>query len=196
MRLLGSPRSPYVRKVRVAAAELGLDVEHDPTDPWADPADLLAANPIGKVPTLVTDDDQALFDSRVILAFLDQLSGGRLYPPGEAQWPVRRREAIAEGILDAAVASVIEGRRPEAQRSADWLRRQKSVIARALAALAAEADELDRQPLADRIAVACALGYLDFRMPEMVWRQTHGGLADWHAGFGARPSMRATVPVP
>lgn len=196
MKLFGSPRSPYVRKVRVAAAELGRDdIEHQPVDAWSSPTELLAANPIGKIPTLVTEDGLALFDSRVILAYLDELSGGRLYPMGPNDWTLRRREAMAEGILDAAVSCVTEGRRPEAQRWPEWLRRQQTAIARTLSALEAEADELDQRPVADRIAVACALGYLDFRLPQIVWRQAHGGLAEWHADFAARPSMRSTVPV-
>ncbi len=199
MKLYYNPASPYVRKVRVLAMETGLmdDIELakvtvTPTDP---DADLCADNPIGKIPTLVRDDGGALYDSRVICEYLDGVHGGaRMFPEnGEARWTAVRRQALADGILDAAVTTRYEMfLRPEQLRWSDWVDGQMKKIRRSL-------DELERETLDDgvdigTISVACALGYLDFRYPDEGWRDSRPKLAAWFEKFATRPSMGETLP--
>ena len=200
MKLLGSLTSPFVRKVRVVMAEKKLDYELVLENVWSAETRIQEFNPLGKVPCLVTDDGTCLFDSRVIVEYLDTLSPvGRLLPQGNRDRTATRHwEAIADGVLDAGVAIVAEGRRPEHQRSADWVNRQAGKITAALHTM-----ESDVSPhhfcmgvnfsLAD-VSVGCALGYLDFRMPELNWRDTHPNLAGLFERLSARPSFASTLP--
>jgi glutathione S-transferase len=164
--------------------------------PVSQNADVAAANPLTKVPTLVLDDGTALFDSRVIVEYLDHRSGGRLLPPpGPERWRVLRDQAIADGLTDAALLARYErALRPQALRWDEWDAGQIGKIGRAL-------DELERgfapaaaAPLAGDIAVACALGYLDLRFPELGWRQGRPRLTAFDAAMAARPSMQASAP--
>lgn len=198
MKLRYSPTSPYVRKVVVTAAETGLAdrielVRTNPNDPKTD---LPQDNPLGKVPALVTDEGETLFDSPVICEYLDGLHAGKnLFPlSGPARWKVLRQQALADGILDAAVLCLLESRRPEALRSADWKERQKGKIARALDAVEAEADDLTDEVTIGTVTLGCALGYLDFRFAQDDWRPGRPKLAAWYEGFAKRPSMVASVP--
>ncbi|MGB3274737.1 MAG: glutathione S-transferase N-terminal domain-containing protein [Castellaniella sp.] len=201
MKLIGSLTSPYVRKVRIVLAEKKLDYELVLDDPWGPATQVTAHNPLGKVPCLIMDENGSLFDSRVIVEYLDTLSPvGRLIPPpGRERVEVKRWEAIADGIMDAAAAAFIEThRRPEAQRNADWVDRQLQKIRASL-------DYMDlllgEQPycvgvnlcLAD-IAVGTALGYLDLRFPDIDWRADHAHLARLAEKLGARPSFATTKP--
>jgi glutathione S-transferase len=200
MKLYFSPASPYVRKVRVLALETGLasDIELatlslTPTNP---DAALCADNPVGKIPTLVRDDGSALYDSRVICEYLDSLHGGTpMFPAGgDARWTAVRRQALADGILDAAVGTRYEtALRPEALRWPDWVDAQMTKVRRSLDALETEAlgDIVD----IGTIAVACALGYLDFRYADEGWRDSRPALAAWYEKFAARPSMSETRPA-
>jgi glutathione S-transferase len=198
MKLRYSPTSPYVRKVIVVAIETGLDgrIERVPTV-TADPASGLARdNPLGKVPVLITDDGTAIYDSPVICEYLDSLHDGRkLIPPaGAGRWTALRRQALADGILDAALLRRLETQRPSAQQSTEWIEKQRGVMVRGLDALEGEAEALADPPTVGEIAVAAALGYVDFRFPEDRWRDRRPKLAAWYEAFAQRPSMTATVP--
>jgi glutathione S-transferase len=199
MQLRYSPTSPYVRKVMATAIETGLDseIEKIPTNPWDAATDLPSDNPIGKVPALVIDGARVLFDSPVICEYLDSLhDGAKLYPPsGDARWSALRLQALGDGILDAAVLRLLEGRRPEERQSPDWVERQKNVVNRALDTLEKEADTLQGDGAnIGQIAVGCALGYLHFRFPNDDWRSGRAKLTEWYEKFSQRASMKETVP--
>lgn len=197
MKLYFSPTSPYVRKVIVMAMELDLDtrLERIAVNPWTAPDALTADNPLSKVPTLLTDDGLVLYDSPVICEYLDSLnSGTRLIPlAGKARWNALRLQALGDGLLDAAVALRLEGMREAVQRSADWQALQRATINRALTSLATEVADWPAKLDIGQISVACALGYLDFRFPEVDWQAAHPALARWYAAFASRPSMQASV---
>jgi glutathione S-transferase len=199
MKLIYSGTSPFVRKVSVMLLETGLDArvtkETVAITPL-NPGDVVpAANPLGKVPCLLTDAGP-LFDSRVITRYLDTLHDGpNLYPKGAALWPVLTLEATADGMLDAAVLMIYERLlRSDAQKSPEWVEAQWLKISRALAHLEAHVAALEPLTMAS-IAIACALGYLDFRHDDRQWRTLTPALAAWEAEFSARPSMQATVPA-
>lgn len=199
MKLRHSTTSPYVRKVVVLACELGLDgrIERIPTNTQDPESDHARDNPLGKVPVLITDDGERLYDSPVICEYLDSLHDGpKAYPPsGAARWQALRLQALADGILDAAVARMLETkRRPEALRWPDWISLQSGKIAGALDRLESEADCLEEPVTIGQVAVGCALGYLDFRFPGEDWRGAHPKLAGWYQGFAQRPSMQQTRP--
>lgn len=200
MKLYHSPTSPYVRKVMIVLQETGqLDqvelIATVPT-PIAAPEHLTGRNPLGKVPALERDDGPALFDSRVICAYLDARAGGGLYPKGPRAWDVRTLEALGDGITDAALLMTYEARlRPETQRWDDWTEGQWAKIARACAALERQWLSHLAGPLdAGQIAVACALAYVDFRHGHRDWRGAAPGLAGWFEGFQERPAMATTRP--
>jgi len=201
MKLIGSLTSPYVRKVRVVMAEKKLECELALEDVWASDA-ILRANPLGKVPCLVMDGGEAVFDSRVIVEYLDTLSPvGKLFPPpGRERIEVRTWEALADGLLDASILARLEATWPgrEGQRSQAWIDRQMS---RVLATLKSLSQGLGEKPyctgnqltLAD-VAVGCALGYLDFRMPDINWRKTYPNLGKLYEKLSKRASFRDTAP--
>jgi glutathione S-transferase len=202
MKLIGSLTSPYVRKVRIVMAEKKLDFQMVLEDVWAR-EDILKANPLGKVPCLVMEGGEAVFDSRVIVEYLDTLSPvGKLIPAtGRERVEVRTWEALADGLLDASILARLESTWPgrsEAQRCAAWADRQLSRVDSALAAMARG---LGSKPfcagvhfsLAD-VAVGCALGYLDFRFPAIDWRAAHPTLANLHAKLAGRQSFIDTQP--
>jgi glutathione S-transferase len=201
MKLVGSLTSPYVRKVRVVMAEKKLDYELILENVWAENTQIQAHNPLGKVPCLIMDDGGSLFDSRVIVEYLDTLSPvGRLIPQqGRDRAATKCWEAIADGVLDAAVAINIEvNRRPPELRSEPWIERQYGKIA---AALAYMDNGLGEEPfcmgvnlsLAD-IAVGCALGYLDLRCSHLNWRNDYGNLQRLDEKLQARISFQSTLP--
>ena len=198
MKLRYSPTSPYVRKVTVTAAETGLEdrIERVPGNPWAPDTDVVDDNPLGKVPALITDGGEVLYDSPVICEYLDGLhDGAKLFPPsGGARWTALRRMALADGMTDAAVLRLLESRRPDDRRSEDWINRQAAVVRRGLAALEDEASGLGDAVTIGHIAIGCMLGYVEFRFPGEDWRGDHPALARWYETFAARPSMAATVP--
>ncbi len=201
MRLYFSPTSPYVRKVMVLLHETGQLAEVElvsgsgsPVDPGTAP---LEANPLGKVPALERPDGPALYDSRVICRYLDARTDAGLYPEGARLWDTLTVEATGDGILDAALLMVYEGRlRPEELRFSPWVEGQWAKVDRALDVLETRWLAHLRGPLdAGQIAVGCALGYLDFRHGARGWRAGRPGLAAWFDSFAARPSMMATLPV-
>ncbi|MEO1680617.1 MAG: glutathione S-transferase [Pseudomonadota bacterium] len=199
MQLIYSPTSPYVRKVMVTLIETGqkdevalVPASGSPTEPNAT---VIAQNPLGKVPALMRDDGPTLVDSRVICRFLDARGRGGLYPDGRI-WEVMTLEALADGILDAAILMVYEGRcRDEGQRSEAWVEAQWQKIARALDVLETRwISHLSGRLDMGQIAVGCALGYLDFRHAARDWRKGRGALVAWERTFSARPAMTETRP--
>ena len=198
MKLFCSKTSPYARKVRVAIEELGLadQVEEAVVDPFAPPPDLLAANPLSRIPTLVTERGEALPDSALILDYLaHRKSGLATLARGSKRWEVLRRAQIADGVIDAAVSIVMEKRRPESIHYMPFLDRQTQIIGRALDQLNADAGLLALQtPGVCEITCGVALGYLDFRLPYLEWRKGREPLAHWYTVFAQRPSMQKTQP--
>lgn len=200
MKLLYARTSPYVRKVLVLAHETGqaeaIEIVPVAAVPTERNPDTVGHNPLGKVPTLVLDDGTALFDSRVICEYLDARSAGpRLFPDGEARWDALARQALADGLLDAALLLRYERvLRPATARWDAWEAGQVAKIAGALdrieATLAGPASALD----IGAVATACALGYLDFRFPDLGWRTGRPDAAAWYEAFGQRPSMQRTTP--
>ena len=203
MKLIGSLTSPYVRKVRIVMAEKKLDYQHELEDVWASDK-IMASNPLGKVPCLVLAGGEALFDSRVIVEYLDTRSPvSRLIPEGSRERiEVRTWEALADGLIDAAILARLEqhwaGRSAE-QRSAAWIERQLQKVNASVDAISTGlADKPwcsngNHLTLAD-IAVGCALGYLSFRFPEIGWRAKHANLARLADKLDARPSFIDTLP--
>ncbi len=197
MKLRYSGTSPFVRKVLVTAIELGLDkrIERVPTNPSDPASDLGKENPLGKVPSLQLDDGIALYDSAVICEYLDSLAGNRFHPAsGPARWTALRREALADGIMDAGVLVRGEILRPAGEQSAGFAAKQKGKMAKALDSLEGEADKFGEGLDIGLIAIASALGYVDFRFAADKWRQSRPKLARWYDRFAQRPSMLATAP--
>lgn len=198
MKLYGSLTSPYVRKARVLLREKNLSCEFIVADAWAADSPIPPLNPLGKVPVLVLDNGEALFDSPVIIEYLDSLKAPALLPAsGEARWHALRWEALADGIQDAVATRFLEMRRPAPQQSAENIQRQEGKIARALEYAERHLGNgpwlmSDHFTLAD-LAVAVALEYTDFRYPHD-WRSRHPRLGAWHAGIGARPAFVETLP--
>ncbi|MDK3016893.1 glutathione S-transferase [Pseudodonghicola flavimaris] len=199
MKLIMSPASPFVRKVRVLAAEIGLTAEIEELPVVTTPVDtdamLREANPLGKIPALVLEDGRTIYDSRVITRYLDVRAQAGVYPE-DRLWDVLVLEATAEGVLEAAVLMVYEGRiRPESLHYPPWIEAQWAKAIGGVQAIEARMMELLSGPLnMGQIAVACALGYLDFRHPGRDWRSGCPQLAAWYADFESRPSMIATRP--
>jgi len=197
MKLYYSLASPYVRKVRMTALELGLDdrLELVLTDAWTVTEGLPQDNPLCKVPTLVLDDGTPLFDSPVICEYLNSLAGGTLFPPdGPDRWTALRLQALADGLCDAAIARRLETLRPESLRAATWIARQQAAMVRALDALEGRIEELSGAVTIGTLAVATVLGYLDLRFAEDQWRVGRPRLAAWFVEAGRRPSFEVTRP--
>ncbi len=199
--LLNSPSSPFVRKVRIAASLLGLEREIalQPAD-TTDPADAVRRhNPLGKIPALVLEDGSVLFDSRVILDYLDhRAGGGRIVPrDAAARFAALRLQALADGIMDASILLIYEGRwRPVERHEPKWIDLQNGKVVRALTSLEAAPPGLDVLPDVGQIALACALGYRDFRF-NGTWRPDHPKLVAWLERFAAAvPAFAATSPPP
>ena len=203
MKLIGSPASPYARKVRVVMAEKKLDYQYVIEDVWAAGSSITHSNPLGKVPCLVMEGGEAVFDSRVIVEYLDTLSPvGKLIPAqGRERAEVKTWEALADGLMDAALLARMEvlfTGRTEAQRSQDWIDRQMGKIN---AVLKAMATGLADKPFCSGVhfslsdvAVGCALGYLDYRFPQVTWRNSYANLAKLQDKLALRPSFIETAP--
>jgi glutathione S-transferase len=186
MKLIGSYTSPFVRKARVVLAEKRIEYEFVMDNPFGPASRVAEFNPLGKVPVLVTDDGAAIYDSSVIVEYLDTISPvGRLIPePGRQRIQVKRWEALADGLMEAAGLMVVEGRRPPKQQRRDSIERQGGKVEQALRAASHDLAERnwcagDAYSLAD-IALGCALGYLDFRFADLDWRVRYPNL-DRHA---------------
>lgn len=200
MKLILTLTSPFARKVRIVMAEKKIEYEAQVEDPWVPDTRVTEFNPLGKVPVLVMDDGTCVFDSRVIVEYLDMVSPvHRLIPESVRQRiQVRRGEALADGISEAAATIYIENKRPEAQRSADWIALQQRAIDLGMKALADDLGEKkwymgETYSLAD-IAIGSALGYLDLRFPEIDWRATYPNLAKFEERMEKRPAYMETMP--
>jgi len=201
MKLIASLTSPYVRKVRIVMAEKKLDYQMEIENVWSPETRIQESNPLGKVPCLITEDGGALFDSRVIVEYLDTLSPvGRLIPQGgRERAAVKCWEALADGTLDACGLIFKETQRPEGQQNADWIARQYSKIDAALISMDASLGEQNycmgvNYTLAD-IAMGCALCMLDLRFAQIDWRSQHLNLARHYKKLAARPAFIETEPV-
>ncbi|MPM50224.1 putative GST-like protein YibF [bioreactor metagenome] len=203
MKLIGSLTSPYVRKVRVVMAEKKLDYRFQEDAVWSEDSRISESNPLGKVPCLVMEGGEAVFDSRVIVEYLDTLSPvGKLIPSsGRERVEVKTWEALADGVLDAGVLSRMEQtwhHRKDGERSQAWIDRQHGKITAGLAAMSKGLGEKPyccgvHMSLAD-IAVGCALAWLAFRFPEIDWRNDHPNLARLHDKLMLRASFKDTEP--
>jgi glutathione S-transferase len=203
MKLFFSQTSPYVRKVRLAAHHLGLtdrlELVTAVVTPLAEDAAVASVAPLSKIPALVLDDGSVLFDSRVIVEYLDHLAGGgRLLPPPSdpERWASLRLQATADGLQDAALLGRYEvALRPEPLRWPEWSAGQGRKVSRAIAALEADLPRLkDGAPL-NAMCAASALGYADFRFPELGWRTQHPALGDFFDAYAKRPEMVWTHPT-
>lgn len=198
MKLFYSTTSPFVRKVLVLAHELGLAEKIEKIPAKAHPVNrevsLVAKNPLGKVPALILEDGGVLYDSRVIAEYLDHVGGGGFFPAaGAARWRTLTEQALADGLLDAALLIRYERFvRPPDRQWKDWEKGQFEKVETALGAIEGLIPQLGFTIGA--ITIACALGYLDFRYPELGWRQDHPKAARWFAEFEKRPSMQVTMP--
>ena len=202
MKLIGSLASPYVRKVRVVMAEKKLDYELLLEDVWAPDSTISLSNPLGKVPCLIMEDNGAMFDSRVIVEYLDTMSPvGKLLPSqGRERASIKCWEALADGVLDAGILVRLERtQRPQVQQSEVWIERQLTKIDNGLQAMSAGLNETPfcagtHFTLAD-VAVGCALGWLAFRFPEITWRDDYPNLARLFDKLSERQSFKDTVPI-
>lgn len=200
MKLIGSLTSPYVRKVRVFLAEKQIPHEFVVDSPWAAATQVGQHNPLGKVPILLLPGESTLYDSRVIVEYLDRKFPERPLIPLEdaAHIAVKRWEALADGINDAAAEALLESRRPVGEQSPAWIVRQKDKILRGIEALAGEIGEQrycqgEQFTLAD-IALTCALAYVAFRHPDIGWQENHPGLNRYYTALAARPAFLSTQP--
>jgi len=203
MKLVTSLTSPYGRKVRVVLAEKKIPFQLQIENPWLPDSPVSTLNPLGKVPVLVLEDGVSVFDSRVIVEYLDHVSPvAHLIPPeAKSRMVVRGIEALADGVTDAAVAIYLEKKRPSEQQSSDWLLLQEKTLFRGLEALSEALGEKpwylgnsNSMTLAD-VACGCMLGYLDLRFPEIDWRTAHPNLAKLADKLATRLSFQETVPV-
>lgn len=200
MKLIASLTSPYVRKIRIVLAEKKIDCDLVLDSPWVEGNQVAAVNPLGKIPVLVLDDESTLYDSRVIAEYLDTVApNNRLIPAsGRERISVKRWEALADGVLDAAVAAFLEAKRPDGERSPSWIERQRGKVNQALKVMS---DDLGEQPwchgssfsLAD-IAVGCALGYVSFRLGDIPWSEQYPRLSQLYEKLMQRPAFAETVP--
>lgn len=203
MKLIGSATSPYVRKVRIVMAEKKLDFQFILEDVWAANTTITASNPLGKVPCLVMEGGEAVFDSRVIVEYLDTLSPvGKLIPTqGRERAEVKTWEALADGLVDAAILARLEATwsgRSAKQRSDAWIDRQMGKIDATLKAMSTGLGDKAfcsgiHFSLSD-VAVGCALGYLDLRFTQITWRETYPNLAKLQDKLMQRPSFAETIP--
>jgi glutathione S-transferase len=200
MKLFTAPTSPYARKVRIVLVEKKIDCEYVDDNPWDAQTAVPPFNPLGKIPVLVLDDGTPLYDSRVIVGYLDTLTPvSRLIPePSRQRIAVRRWEALADGICDAALTALRETKRPAQQQSGEWIARQVEKIRRGVDEMSNELGDRawcsgDVYTLAD-IATGCALGYLDLRHPSIDWRSEYPNLVKHAEKLGRRASFAETAP--
>jgi len=194
VKLYYSPASPYARKPRVVASELGLDLGLETVAVHSLESDYGRINPVNRIPALQVDDGALVFDSRVICEYLDTTYDGGLLPrSGPERWAVLKLQVLGDGLMDAAVPRNAERNRPPAQQNPDRLAEYERSMRQTLDALEAATAELGGLNLGV-ISIGCALGYLDFRYPDLPWRPERTQLSAWYEGFAARPSMIQTRP--
>lgn len=195
MKLYWSKTSPYARKARVCAMELGLEdrlelVDTNPRDPTTG---LWERNPLAKIPALELPTGEMIYDSPVICEYINETGGGTLLPEA-SRWRIRTLVAHADGMMDAAMLARLEGMRPASEQSPDWVAKQLAIAARGFERLEREADTLGSDANLATIAIGCAIFWIGLRHPDRDWLVPCPALRDWYAEFAARPSMTATVP--
>lgn len=200
MKLIGSLTSPFVRKVRIVLAEKKIEYEFVIDSPWLADSKVPDINPLGKIPVLLLDEETPLFDSRVIVEYIDNVTpNNKLFPaPNRERTEVKRWEALADGICDAAANAFLEAKRPTAQQSSEWIARQRDKIHRGLAFMANALGDKHfcmgtHISMAD-IAAGTALGYLSFRFADIDWHGQYPNLAKLYSKLMQRPSFSDTVP--
>jgi glutathione S-transferase len=199
MRLIGSTTSPYVRKVRVMLAETGMAHDFLEESAWTAQTTVPRYNPLNKVPALQLDDGESIYDSAVIAEYLDALAGGRFIPAaGVERARVRRDEALGDGIADAGITAFLERKREASRQDSAWIARQLDKVAAGIATVSRGLGSRpylggDKMSLGD-IACACALFWVEFRMPEIRWREQYPNLKAWAERMEMRPSFSATRP--
>ena len=199
MKLVGSKTSPYVRKARVILAERRLPFEFIEESAWTPDTTVPRYNPLNKVPALVLDDGESIYDSPVICEYLDAVSGGGLVPADPAaRARVRRDEALGDGIADAGITAFLERKREAARQDPTWIARQMDKVNAGIAALAKGMGSKQylggAQPNMGDIACACALFWVEFRMPDLRWRDAHPNLKSWAERMESRPAFQSTRP--
>ncbi len=200
MKLIGSYTSPYVRKVRAVLAEKKMDYEFVTDSPWLPESGVPNHNPLGKIPVLLLDDDTPLFDSRVIVEYIDSVTpNNKLFPsPNRERIEVKRWEALADGICDAAATAFLEAKRPKKEQSAAWIARQLEKVTRSLEFMSSQLGDKSfctgTHFSAADIAIGAALGYLEFRFADINWKETYPNLDKLYAKLMLRPSLADTVP--
>ncbi|HWY64517.1 MAG TPA: glutathione S-transferase N-terminal domain-containing protein [Rhizomicrobium sp.] len=198
MKLYSHPVSPFARKCRVVAHELRIKLEIVHIESARKDDNLRKVNPLKQIPVLVLDDGSTLFDSAVICEYLNHTGGGKFFPGmsiwrhSSGRWKALGLAALGDGVADAAVAWRYELAEPQERRNPDRIARSKATIAAGLDAL--ERVNFAKDPTIGEIAVGCALGYIDFRLPDLDWKGSHPRLAAWYAQFCEYPSMKATAP--
>jgi len=200
MKLIGSHTSPFARKVRIVLAEKKIEYDFVIDSPWLADSKVPGINPLGKIPVLVLDDETPLFDSRVIVEYIDNVTpNNKLFPAtNRERTEVKRWEALADGICDAAATAFLEAKRPRDQQSPEWIKRQHDKITRSLEFMS---EELGEKPycmgthlsMAD-LAVGTALGYLAFRFADINWQESHANLGKLYAKLMLRASFTDTAP--
>ncbi len=200
MKLIGSYTSPFVRKVRIVLAEKKIEYEFVIDSPRQEGSKVPTLNPLGRIPVLLLDENTPLFDSHVIVEYIDNVTpNNKLFPaPNRERTEVKRWEALADGVCDAAATAFLEGKRPKGQKSSEWITRQHDTIGRSLEFMARELGDKafcmgTHFSMAD-IAVGVALGYLSFRFPEIAWQENYPNLAKLNAKLLLRPSFADTQP--
>ena len=197
MKLIGSTTSPYVRKVRVLLMEKGYDdVEIEMVNPWEDPDELVSVNPFSRVPALVLKNGVVFYDSKLIANYIEtNMQGPKMVPlSGAGRWFVLQSEVHADTLIDVAARALLERRRPADKQIKEKIMRDEVAVARGIGAAAKLVKAMEAKVNLGHIAVACALGYVDFRLPHLKWRERHPTLSAWYQDMRLRPSMQATQP--
>jgi glutathione S-transferase len=194
LKLRYSTTSPFVRKVVVTAIETGQDQDIERVTTVTSDAALGADNPLQKIPAMTLEDGTKLIDSKVICDYLCHRKNATLIPSGAKRWPVLARQALCDGVLEAAILRRYETQRPETLRSIEWDTKQKLKVDQALDALEREASGFGDTVDLGTLTAAIMLDYLDFRFAHEAWREKHPNLAKWHQSFSQRPSLKSTMP--
>lgn len=198
MKLIGSPTSPFVRKIRVLLIEKGYrDIEVEMHNPWDDNKELLALNPFSRVPALVLSNGVVFYDSKLIADYIETTMQGPKFVPeaGASRWFVLQAQAHADTMLDVGIRALLERRRPEEKQIKEKIQRDEVAVARGIGAAAKIVKGLGASVNLGHISIACAMGFVDFRMPHLKWRDRHPEFSAWYQEMRLRPSMQATVPV-
>lgn len=197
MKLIGSPTSPFVRKIRVLLIEKGHgDVEVEMVNPWEDPAELTKLNPLSRVPALVLRNGVTFYDSKLIADYIETTMQGPRFVPeaGAARWFVLQAQAHADNLLDVGIRALLERRRPAEKQMPEKIRRDELSVARGIMAAGKIVKGLEPQVNLGHISIAVALGWVDFRLPHIKWRDKQPSLSAWYQDMRLRRSMQMTAP--